>query len=270
MKRLSAIIILLSASLSNSYCQEIMDIYEQTVKFAELFLYGDRDQDIGLKFAWKYDNGNWKPNGNGFLFLSQGLGIYEYEKEQGINVIDGSSCWVVKSELSDYYSTHFDEYSVFDNSNIISWQTNHENDSLPISMNIVLLDNNQGEKTPVIPTKIIYSEWSDSIKNIQFVALTDTIENDLMFRIVNLESLKLDINIDNHNYPAAPIGWRFLSQATPGTSNVNSSVAALHMNGNITVPPYSFAVFIFPTSKHKYFIPKNFPDVRETQNLLSE
>lgn len=241
--------------------QSITQIYEETRKFGEIFVYGDRDQDIGLKFGWKSEESGWTPVGNGFEFLSETLHIKKFEKESGINDLIGDEKWYIKKDFTNIHTPTELSESAFETQGLIKWVNNSDTTvRKTFNLNIILLPDSTCY--PVIPYNLYFCDLPDSLHNkFEFIAIEDTLKNDLIFRVTNLLADYVDIRINNRYFPASPVGWCFETTATPGNNTPVTKLEAIKMDGGLTIQPYSFSLYVFTTK----FKPGLLPDIHGFQ-----
>ena len=244
----TALIILLSItgfSASGVYAQEATDLYRQTLSFLKLLTYGEHAQDVGLKFAWRQTDGKWEPAGNGFVFLSEGLGVYDYETEENIEIPTGS-LWVTdeKAKLKDA-----DNYPVISEQEELVKFVGGDNDSSRTAENAaplyIELHERQRETDSIIPAKIIRTIEDEAPGRLDFVAFLDRDDGLMVLRFQNQLPFEVSVYIDNTHYPASHRGVMTQSVFEPGESEVSPIVATIEMKGHVRLPPYSVTFYKF-------------------------
>ena len=244
-------------SFTTLFSQGIVEIFEETKGFAQMFTWGDRNQNVGLRFTWKMDNDVWIPAGNGFEFISKGLGLYSFAADESYEVEVLPGQWYVKKELRNY-DVNLDP-ALYNTQNMITWTTDHEEKKPAVSASIKLKRDSVEKLTPMIPYVINYEKNDGEVEmeKIEILTFQDSVTGDLIFRFTNLLPNELVLNIDNEPYPASYVGWRTLMTAIPGKEEIVPTVSAIKMDGFISIPPFSFAIYVFPTRPQKRQLPKS-------------
>lgn len=253
-RKLFTVIFLVSFLLPKEMsCQDIKDIYYKTRKFAEMFLYGERKQDIGLQFGWKLDEDSWKPIGNGFTFLTEGLNLFDYDIEYRSFVEGKDTQWYINQQFEGNDAFESIPSSLYESQDLITW-VGSSTDSGMIDLDVTMIGAVENQESGVIPCEIIGNQSLPG-DSISFIALRGLDDSDLYFQIVNLTDKSLDISINNREYPCSPVGWLIRSTAYPGNTDVETSVSAIRMNGTLKIMPYSYTLLQFPTKPNKELIP---------------
>lgn len=247
MKRTFVVILLsiLGLAASEANAQEATDLYRQTLSFLKLLTYGEHAQDVGLKFSWRQTDGKWEPAGNGFVFLSEGLGIYDYETEEDMEIPTGS-LWVTdeNARLKDA-----DDYTVISEQEDVVKFVGSESDSCREAENVaplyIELRERQNEADSIIPAKIIRTIEDEAPGRLDFVAFLDRDDGLMVLRFQNQLPFEVPVYIDNTHYPASRRGVMTQSVFEPGESEVSPVVATIDMKGHVILPPYSITFYKF-------------------------
>ncbi|MCH5246586.1 MAG: hypothetical protein J1E99_00385 [Muribaculaceae bacterium] len=248
-------LLFLVLSRFSSFAQDIVEIFQETVGFAQLLTWGEQNQNVGLKFSWKHEENGWSPVGNGFEFISKGLGLYKYEEFDEDEIIEYPGHWFVKEELRDY-DIDLDP-ALFASQNLIRWVHDDNTKNKKANVHIKLIGDSLISNSILIPSKIKFEGDTVGLNDdFEFLAMNDSINGTLVFRILNLKPYEIYIDIDNQPHPASYVGWRTLMTAKPGVPEVESNVSAIRMNGNLQLDPYSLTILTFPTKQQKNKIPK--------------
>lgn len=231
-----------------SYGQSDNGLYGQTVSFLKLLTYGEHARDIGLKFSWRQMNGKWEPSGNGFVFLSEGLGVYDYMVDTDIEVPIGS-LWAVDDnarleDVGEYALAGEDTGLVrfVDNDSISNGKAN------TAAIVFIELHKPVDATDSVIPAKITYTIKDDNAReNFGFAAFIDRKDGLLIFRFENRLAMEQTVYIDNTSYPASRFGVMTRTVMEPGVDDVTPSLNTIEMKGRVTLPPFSVSFYKFAT-----------------------
>ena len=241
-------VMLLSILLLAAYnikAQDDTDLYKQTISFLKLLTYGEHSQDIGLKFSWRQTDGKWEPAGNGFVFLSEGLGVYDYETEDRIEIPTGS-LWVTdeKAKLDDaenYVLTHKEE-AIVKFVGVDHDKGAASDNTAPL---YIELHKRHNDTDSVIPAKIIRTIDDEAPGRFDFAAFLDQENGVMVLRFQNQLPYQVPVYIDNTPYPASRLGVMTQSVFEPGEDEVSPIVETIEMKGCVTLPPYSVTFYKF-------------------------
>ncbi len=253
MKR-AFIIILLQIVAQTAYdasAQDDNDLYRQTISFLKLLTYGEHSQDVGLRFSWHKNDGKWEPAGNGFVFLSDGLGVYDYETEENMEIPIGS-LWVTdeKARLADEddYTMIADEEDVVKFVGADGVMDHRDNNVAPLYIELLKRHN---ENDSIIPARIIRTIEDEAPGRLDFAAFLDRDDGLMVFRFQNQLPFEVTVYVDNSHYPASRRGVMTQSVFEPGESEVSPTMATIEMKGHVTLPPYSVTFYKFAIRQSK-------------------
>ena len=230
--------------------QDDVDLYRKTLSFLKLLTYGERNEDVGLCFSWQQVEGQWVPKGNGFKFLSEGLGVYDYETADNFHIPD-ESLWHVDRNLCPAIISD----SIFQKTDIVTFTSgsdteSNKNDSTALYIELKPLVNYNDS---IIPARIIKSHDDNvSPSKLDFIAYLDRNEELLILRFLNLLPHEVQAYIDNSPYPASRLGICSQSIIQEPGCKTKPAVSTIDMKGEITLPPFSFTLFKFAIRPEKY------------------
>ena len=224
------------------------DLYNQTISFLKLLTYGERHEDIGLRFSWQQTDGRWVPKGNGFVFLSDGLGIYDYETNETMQLPVGG-IWHI--DCDDELKLTNDSLQP-DNESIVRFVTDSTEANLtPLALYIELRPMT-GANDSIVPAKILsggYVHFPDSC--FDFTALVDKKDGALILRFLNLMPDEIQAYVDNSTMPASRLGICTQTILRPGETTVRPTVSTIDMKGHVSLPPFSLTLYKFVTRHGK-------------------
>lgn len=241
-------VILSATSAINAQDVSSSDLYKQTVSFLKLLTYGERHQDIGLRFSWQQTDGRWIPKGNGFEFLSDGLGIYDYETDETIH-FPVSGIWHIDN--GEEIKLANDSLQP-DADSIVRFVADSTVSSRPIPSLYIELKPMTGANDSIVPAKIL----SDSTVHLpdssfDFTALVDKKDGALILRFLNLMPDEIEVYVDNSTLPASRLGICSQTILRPGETTVRPTVSTIDMKGHVSLPPFSLTLYKFATRHGK-------------------
>lgn len=235
-------LVLLSISVFlSAHAQSENDLYHQTVSFLRLLTYGERHEDIGLRFSWQQSGKRWVPAGNGFEFLSSGLGIYDHDSDS-LNCIP-ACIWHLDSDErvvaeNDTILSDMDDVVKF-----VSDNKNNTPDEMSPSLYVELMpmaDMNDS----VVPSRV--TVYPDSLfSEVGVVAMLDRETGSLILRFMNSGSHEIPVYVDNSPYPASRMGICSRTVVQKGENRPDTTVSTIDMKGRVTLPPFSLTLIKF-------------------------
>lgn len=243
-----AVILFLPLTVIRAQDVTSSDLYQQTISFLKLLTYGERHEDIGLRFSWQQTNGRWVPKGNGFVFLSDGLGIYDYETNETMQ-LPPDGIWHIA--CGDEIKLTNDSLQP-DNEGIVRFVADSaESTPSPLSLYIELRPMTSANDS-IVPAKILSGgrvHLPDS--NFDFTALVDKDDGALILRFLNLMSDEIQVYVDNSTMPASRLGICTQTILRPGETTVRPTVSTIDMKGHVSLPPFSLTLYKFATRHGK-------------------
>lgn len=246
MRRLVIVFIVLccGAMMNPAAAKDGDDLYKNTLSFLSMLAYGEHKQDIGLRFSWRQSGDRWVPDGNGFVFLSEGLGVYDYDGVEISNKdFNRDGLWHVGKDIDN------DKNEILTgctDGNVVKFVSMDQlSDTITASLYVELLPL-KNDRDSIVPARIAWTGTRTMpTDSIEFAGIIDQKDGYLYLSFVNLLSCNLTAYVDNTPYPSSRSGIRSVTVAHPGDENVKPEISDIIMDGCVILPPYSFSLFKF-------------------------
>ncbi len=224
-----------------AHAQSEDDLYHQTISFLRLLTYGERHEDIGLRFSWQQSGKRWVPAGNGFEFLSSGLGIYDHDPDS-LNCIP-ACIWHLGSDEMIFAEN---DTILSDTNNVVKFVSdNHKNIAGEMHPSIyVELMPMADMNDSVVPSRVTVCPKS-LFSEVGVVAMLDRETGSLILRFMNSGSHEILAYVDNSPYPASRSGICSRTVVQKDEKRPDTTVSTIDMKGHVTLPPFSLSLIKF-------------------------